>query len=62
MVIFWHHYFVLFKKVKRFKTRKTDVLFSEIIIHTKIGLIEKGLSFSEKNVGLWLEFALFGSS
>ena len=36
-----------FRKRQRFKTRKTDVPFSEILIHT-IVLIEKGLLFPEK--------------
>ena len=62
MLIFCHHYFVLFEKGKEIKTRKNDAPFSEIIIHTTVDLIEKWLSFTEENVGLWLEFALFQSS
>ena len=50
------------KKVKRFKTRKIDPPFSEIFIHTTVGLIEKGLSFPGKNLGFWFQFAWFGSS
>ena len=53
--MFWHHYFVFLKNGK-------GKCFSEIIIHTTVGLIEEGLLFPEENVGLWLEFAFFGSS
>ena len=44
------------------KMVKINVHFSEILIQTTVGLIEKGLLFPKENVGLWLEFAFFGSS
>ena len=44
------------------KSGKTDkVLFSEIVTRTTVGLIEKKVVISRKNVSLWLKFVLFGS-
>ena len=40
------------------KKIKVNVPFSEILIHTTVGLTEEELLFPEENVGLWLEFAL----
>ena len=40
------------KKVKRFETGKTDVIL-EILAHTTVGLIDKGLLFPRKMFCGW---------
>ena len=58
----FRHYFIHFEKMemtlKRSQTGKIEgvfFFFSEILTHTAVGFLHK------KNVGFWLEFALFGS-
>ena len=42
-------------------TGKICVFYSELLTHKTVDLIEKGLLFPEKILGLWLEFGFFGS-
>ena len=46
--------------VKRIKTGKIDVFLKHFDVHNS-KLNKKGVAVFRKNVGLWLEFVLFGS-